>query len=420
MRPLIRPITAVVLFFAFVSCAHALDVPNQLTLKTDYYKMWSILPKSADFYSDYNKTLFKNIELKLLPEDQKLVEDYVNNTPVEGVDISKIRKYLEDKLAPEIFRQREDVTIDMDDKGVVTFTGNGLYGRYLDIEKSAIMLKNALENNIEFITLPIVKEDPVVTVNNQRLKDLGIKELFSAGETDFTNSPVNRINNIHVGLNKFNGYIIKPNEEFVFGNVLGPVDASTGYKQELVIKGDRTLPEYGGGLCQVSTTCYRAALAGGLPVTQRRNHSYAVSYYTPYGLDATVYPPSADLKFINNSPSSILIQTFTIGSKAYYNFYGTKDDREVYMIGPYYSAWQSPPPKKTEYSNKLAPGETQLLGHAVPGLNSSWFRDVVYNDGEGGNQDFLERIFSKYQARPDFVAIGAAQPVAEDSLENGY
>jgi vancomycin resistance protein YoaR len=420
MRAILRLFFISIIFFITASSGFAFDVPNHIVLKTDF-KIWELNPGQMNWFSDYNKTLFSLFEIKTIPSDLPMISDYVKNESVEGIDVAKIREYLEVKIAPEILRQREDVTIDMDENENVTFEGNGLYGRYLDVEKAAVMIKNALEQDVEFITLPIVRENPVVTVKSDKLKEMGIVELYSAGETNFANSPSNRINNIKVGLSRFNGHIIKPGEEFVFGNVLGPVEASTGFKPELVIKGDRTVPELGGGLCQVSTTAYRAALAGGLPVTQRRNHSYAVSYYTPYGLDATVYPPTVDLKFVNDSPAHILIQTLTIGSKAYYNYYGTKDDRQVYMIGPYYSGWLSPPAKKLEYTNKLAPGVTQMLGHAVPGLVSSWYRQVIYGEtSDGTEKSFLDHIFSKYQARPDFFAVGASAPVAEESLANGY
>jgi vancomycin resistance protein YoaR len=416
MKSIFRIFFTFSLFSLFVSTGYALNIPDTLVLKSDA-TLWTIKPKSADFYSEYNKTFFKDIEIKTLPDEMPLIENYISKGVAEGVDIIKIRDYLESKIAPAVSRVREDVTIDMDKEGKVTFEGHGLYGRNLDIEKAAMIMKYALEQGIEYLTLPIVREDPKVTVLSDDLKQMGIIGLFSAGETDFSGSPVNRINNINVGLSKFNGHIIKPGEEFVFGNVLGEVGPETGFKQELVIKGDRTLPEYGGGLCQVSTTTYRAALAAGFPVTERKNHSYAVSYYAPHGLDATVYPPDPDFKFINDSPANILMQSFTIGNKAYYNFYGTKDVREVYMIGPYYSAWKSAPPKKTEYSEKLAPGEVKVIGHAVPGLNASWFRQVIHNGNPDAENNFLEHIFSSYEARPEFYLVGE-KPLT--NLGNGY
>ncbi|MBU1683509.1 VanW family protein [Patescibacteria group bacterium] len=398
---------------------YAIDLPSQIILKTDY-KIWTIYPNSMDFLSDYQKNYFGNLEIKTLSEDSALIEKYLEEKTFAGIDVAKLRNFLESEVASDIYREGEDITIDMDENGNVIFEGSGLYTRSLDLEKATMMLKYALEHDIGYINLPIIRKDPEVTVLSEELKELGILELYSAGETDFSRSPNNRINNINVGLSKFNGHIIKPGEEFVFGDVLGAVDETTGYKPELVIKGDRTVPEYGGGLCQVSTTAYRAVLAAGFPVTERKNHSYAVSYYTPYGLDATVYPPSPNLRFINDSSSHILMQSFTIGSKAYYNFYGTKDDREVYMIGPYYSGWTGVPETKTQYSEDLAPGEVQVLGHAVPGLISNWYRYVDYNQKteKGEEKTFLERIFSKYEARPDFYVIGVES--ASEILENGY
>ncbi len=309
----------------------------------------------------------------------------------------------------------------MDEEGNITFEGNGLYGRELDVEKAAIMIINAVENDIKYVNLPVIRHNPEVTILSDQLKEIGIKELVAAGESDFSGSARNRINNINVGLSKFNGHTIEPNAEFVFGEILGYVSKYAGFLPELVIKGDRTVPELGGGLCQVSTTSFRAALDGGFKITKRTNHSYAVHYYDPVGLDATVYPPSVDFKFINDTSAHILIQSFTIGKNAYYNFYGTKDNREVHLIGPYYFNYTKPPPARVEQSTKLAPGVRQVLGHAVNGLSSSWYLHVDYKDEE--KEPFLYHIFSRYQARPHFTAVGIQkknQIEIDVNLQNGY
>jgi hypothetical protein len=106
---------------------------------------------------------------------------------------------------------------------------------------------------------------------------------------------------------------------------------------ELVIRRDKgTVPELGGGLCQVSSTTFRAAMQAGLPITQRRNHSYAVQYYAPQGTDATIYPGVIDLKFTNDTPGSILVWPyFKDDNTLIFDFYGTKDSREVILDKPY-------------------------------------------------------------------------------------
>ncbi|MBN2087814.1 VanW family protein [Candidatus Peregrinibacteria bacterium] len=405
MKFLLRIVSVLIIVLFFTADGYAEGLPNSLVLKTPF-RIWTINPNKMDFQSEYEKMYFGDFEVNTDEEDSLFIEGLLETKPVEGIDLKKITAYLEKVIAPELEREKSDVTIDMNEEGKVTFDGYGLYGRKLDIEKTAGMIKYALEHNIEYVHLPFIREEPIVNVLSEDLKTMGIIELFSSGETDFSGSPANRIVNINTGLSKFNGHIIKPNEEFVFGDVLGEVGPETGYKQELVIKGAETIPEYGGGLCQVSTTTFRAALDAGFPILERKNHSYAVSYYTPHGLDATVYPPSPDLKFINDSPAHILMQSFTIGSKAYYNFYGTKDNRESFLIGPYYSGWKAAPPAKTVVDSKLAPGETKVVGHKVSGLDSTWYRHVVYNDETKEEKDNIYTIYSKYQARPDYYLVG--------------
>jgi vancomycin resistance protein YoaR len=397
-----------------------------MILKTDF-RIWEINPSRLDLFSDYQKTDFGGLKVTIDELDSYLAADLISHESVQGLDSMKIRRYLEAVVAPGAFREKTDVTIDMDEEGNITFEGTGLYGRKLDLEAATKMMEYALKHGLRYVHLPLIRVDPVVTVLSEELKEVGIKELISGGETDFSYSPRNRISNINTGLSKFAGHIVEPGEEFVFGDVLGPVDGSTGYLKELVIKGPKTVPEFGGGLCQVSTTAYRAVLAAGYPVTARRNHSYAVSYYKPLGLDATVYPPSVEMQFVNDTPNHMLIQSFTVGNKAYYNFYGTKTNRTVHMIGPYYGGWFSPPAKKIEYSENLAPGETQVVGHAVPGVNVTWYRYVTYNDemvtdeetGEETNKTFIETIHSKYQARPDYYIMGKEDAAPEVADPNG-
>lgn len=191
------------------------------------------------------------------------------------------------------------------------------------------------------LTLPVLSSAPQRKLSD--LNTLGIRELVASGQSDFAGSPGNRMHNIRVGAARFNGVIVQPGEEFSFNKYLGPVDGEHGFRPELVIKPEGTVPEFGGGLCQVSTTAFRAAFFGGLPITSRKNHSYAVKYYewiaddTPraVGLDATIYPGAQDMKFINDTAATLLVWTRIEGSRLYFDFYGTPDDREVLVDGPH-------------------------------------------------------------------------------------
>lgn len=182
-----------------------------------------------------------------------------------------------------------------------------------------------------------VNLNPVSIPSSVKLADLnnrGITSLVARGSSDFHGSSANRIKNIQVGVSRFKGLIIPAGQTFSFNDPLGPVDGEHGFAPELVIKYNGVFPEFGGGICQVSTTVFRTALNGGFPVTERRNHSFAVKYYTPQGTDATIYPGVQDLKFLNDTPGDILIWAKIEGTFLYFDFYGTPDNRQVEIGSP--------------------------------------------------------------------------------------
>ncbi|QQS22924.1 VanW family protein [bacterium] len=207
-------------------------------------------------------------------------------------------------------------------------------GKQLDRYQSTLQILSNLELGNNKIDLTTKTTQPNKSLSDTN--DLGIKELIGRGESKFNGSPANRRHNIKVGVSKMQGVIIKPGEEFSFNKYLGPVEADQGFLPELVIRADKgTVPELGGGLCQVSSTTFRAAMHAGLPITQRRNHSYAVQYYAPQGTDATIYPGVVDLKFTNDTGHSILVWPYFKNSDyLVFDFYGTYDGREVKLGTP--------------------------------------------------------------------------------------
>lgn len=220
------------------------------------------------------------------------------------------------------------------DNGKVTSLTLPQTGKKVDVYSSTFNILNALQAGSTSSTLSITEIPPSKTLGDTN--SLGIKELVGEGISKFNGSPKNRRHNIAVGADKFKGVIIPQGATFSFDDNLGPVEAAEGFLPELVIKGtEGTIPELGGGLCQVSTTTFRAAMDAGLPITDRRNHSYAVSYYSPQGTDATIYPGSADLKFVNDTPGAILIWSYEKDPNTLvFDFYGTKDSRQVTLEKP--------------------------------------------------------------------------------------
>jgi len=326
----------------------------------------------------------------------------VREEQVPATDREAIKTVIQRYAGPTLDRDASDVTIRKDAAGKIVFDGVGFTGRKIDLDAAADLTVEAIAKGIADVELPVIETQPVVTVEDAGLRAMGIREVVTIGESDFSNSPANRRHNIATGLAKFNGHLIPKDSVFSFDETLGPVDGSTGYLKELVIKGDQTVPDYGGGLCQVSSTAYRGIWEYGFPIVQRRNHSYSVSHYFPQGTDATVYPPNVDMKFKNDSPGALLIQTYAKGDLAFFVYYGTHDDRESTVLGPYIWDRTPPPPDRTEYTTDLAPGEKKKVGEKVPGLKSMWYR--LLTDARGTEK--IEPVFSSYQARPLYYLIG--------------
>lgn len=192
---------------------------------------------------------------------------------------------------------------------------------------------NEPENQEKEIHL-LIESSPAL-VREQTLSQLGLTALSGEGTSNFSGSPQNRIHNIKIGAAKFNGLLLKPNEEISFNALLGEIGPQQGYLPELVIKKNKTIPEYGGGLCQVSTTLFRAAVNSGLKITERYAHAFPVKYYNPQGFDATIYPPHPDLRFINDTDNYIFIQSKVEGHDITFEIFGADHGRQVKIIGPY-------------------------------------------------------------------------------------
>ncbi len=319
---------------------------------------------------------------------------------------------LEHEISSKLDREAGAVTIGKTESGTIVFDGLGLPGRRIDLPLAAKLTITALENDVNTVVLPVVITQPEITVTDAELRAMGIKEVVTVGESVFSKSPVNRRHNIAIGLSKFNGILIQRDGIFSFNNVLGPVNDKTGYRKELVIQGDTTLPDYGGGLCQVSTTAFRGLWEYGLPILQRKNHSYAVNYYSPQGTDATIYPPNVDVKFRNDTQGALLIQTsFDDQDRAFFVYYGTRDGRHAEIYGPYITNRKvASHEEKIIYTTDIPVGEKRKAGERHDGMNVLWYRRVLLP----GSGSVLERLPSLYEARPLTYQIGVT---AEDKAK---
>jgi vancomycin resistance protein YoaR len=246
--------------------------------------------------------------------------------------------YLEKNIAPKIYAPAVNAKFFFSGEKITEVLPAKI-GQKLNTDKTVSNILLALsDNSPENITpkeaeLVVDKIEPAISL--EKVNGLGIDSLLGTGESNFAGSPKGRITNITMGAKKFNGLILAPGEEFSFNKILGEISIGEGFVYELVIKNKKIVPDLGGGICQVSTTLFRAAMAAGLPIIERRAHSLPVHYYNPQGFDSTIYPGVTDLRFTNDTPGYILIESKVEGSKISFEIYGKSDGRKVKIDGPY-------------------------------------------------------------------------------------
>lgn len=240
-------------------------------------------------------------------------------------------------------------------------------------------------------------------IKNSDVNDLGIKELLGKGTSTFWHSSAIRNINITKGSSIVNRILVAPGDTFSFVKSLGEVSLAAGYKQAYIIRQGKTELDVGGGVCQVSTTLFRAMLDAGLNITERKNHAYRVSYYeedSKPGFDATVFIPSPDLKFVNDTAHHVLIQSVLDmdNRRLTYEIYGTSDGRKVNISN--YRQWDSTPPPPDVWIDDptLPAGKVVKDEQAIRGLKTAFDWTVTDKDGNILHQKTFQSNFAAWAA----------------------
>jgi vancomycin resistance protein YoaR len=179
-----------------------------------------------------------------------------------------------------------------------------------------------------------------------------------------------------------------------------------------VIAAERTELGVGGGVCQVSTTTFRAAFWSGVKITERNQHSYRVGWYEangePVGFDAAVFDPGVDLKFVNDSPGYILIEAIATSDTLTVTFYGTQiPGMDVKLEGPAISNRQPPPPDVYQVDTRLPSGSKKQVETAHGGLNTVITRKITVP----GQPDKIDTFNSAYQPWPNWYIVASASQI---------
>lgn len=332
------------------------------------------------------------------------------NLPIEVIIDDIKLNFLLDKVAPDIEKKPIDATFKFqpgagpDGRGrVIAFTKSA-DGLAIDREKTKeeliLQAKKLLTNPSipHQVPIPIVTSIVSPAIQSSTADKMGIKDLLGEGQSYFYDSIPGRVFNIGLGTEKVSGSLIAPNEVFSFSQAIGTVSGVFGFAKAYVIKEGKTVLDDGGGVCQVSTTLYRAVLNSGLPVVERAPHTYRVGFYEQGGflpgLDATVFPPSPDFKFKNDTGHNLLVQAnFDIASaKLTFDIFGTSDGRKTTILGPYFLS-TSPPPEPIYQDDPTLPvGQTRQTDTAHAGAKVYFKRSVTRNSESLIN----ETVYSDY------------------------
>ncbi|MFA4827433.1 MAG: VanW family protein [Candidatus Shapirobacteria bacterium] len=349
-----------------------------------------------------SKSLTLNYDVTNLVLDDKTLVGWLDfNNSFNLADLGDYVKVVSQSLN----RSPVDAILKFENNKVSDFrpATNGVVVKEADLTG---LLNSTLENLITSdqknlsVTVPVDTVKPAVATND--VNNFGIRELLGRGSSTFKHSNTIRNFNIEKGASVINRILVAPGETFSFIKNLGEVTIESGFKKAYIIRAGKTELDIGGGICQVSTTLFRAMLNSGLDITERQNHAYRVGYYEedmPPGYDATVFIPSPDLKFVNDTGHHVLIQNIYDGKnkKLTYEIYGTSDGRQVDISN--YRRWDATPAPPDVYIDDptLPPGKVVQDEHRIAGLKTA-FDWKVTRDGQILHQKTFQSNFVPWAA----------------------
>ncbi|MBG0786840.1 MAG: VanW family protein [Anaerolineaceae bacterium] len=327
-------------------------------------------------------------------------------------------------FAPDLHRDPENTRFMFnDDTLLLEVVESAVIGRDLNVDASIEAINAGLKAGEHTIALQFDTLDPAVT-DDMTGEELGITELVQKETSFFYGSDAARVQNIETAAAQFYGLLIAPGETFSMVDALGDISLENGYAEALIIYGDETIQGVGGGVCQVSSTLFRAAFFAGFPINERHAHAYRVGYYeydengiknpNYIGLDATVYVPIVDMKFTNDTPYWLLMETYVYrGSQSLvWKFYSTKDGRTVdWDTTGLVNVVPAPDPIFRE-NDELAKDEVRKVDYGVDGGDVTIVR-TVFMDGE---VYFTDTFRTHFQAWQEIWEYGPGTKNPEDHI----
>ena len=335
--------------------------------------------------SDKVKSLFVD-KLTVVPYNTDSIEVPIFSKEANKIDI--------DAIHSEIYKEAKDASYTTNPY-VVYPSSNGL-----DFNISVDEAKALITGDKDSYTIPLKTLYP-----NVKTSDIGIEafpDLLSSYSTSFASSSSNRATNVSLATNKINGKVLMPGEVFSFNDTVGKRTPQAGFKVAGVYMNGQVATDYGGGICQVSSTLYNAVLRANLEIVDRSNHMFEVGY-VPIGTDATVSWGAPDFKFKNSRSYPIKIVTSSSNRKCVVKFYGLKESEEYDIEIVSYRTGSVP--YRTTYTtdSSLAAGQQKVIQSGSNGAKS-----VAYRIRKKNGQVISKELLSKdtYDPHNQIIAVG--------------
>ena len=341
-----------------------------------------------------------------------------------SVDLSAFAPFLT-TLAPALGKPSAEGRFDFDPAtGQLTPLTPAREGRALDVAETVRRLEAAVFDPLNRRVAMYFKTLQPRYPHGVTAAELGITELVSEATTYYWGSWQNRRSNIALGAGKLHGIIVAPGEEFSFNHHLGDITPEAGYLEGSVILGGATVTGIGGGICQVSTTMFRAAYSGGYAISERNSHGYRVGYYeyagAGPGLDAAIWQPEVDLRFQNNTPHHLLIESAFLGAQDALQFriYSSPHWRTVIEPPIIRDIVPAPPVAYIEAAD-LAVGQIRQIDYSADGADVWVYRNVYDAAGSLIKRD---HVFTRFQPWQAVFEVGPGDPrlkVEDEAADDG-
>ena len=339
-------------------------IPGAVT-EPDYYIEGDklIITKGKEGLAVDTNNLIEKIKdvLKNINSNQQYIDIPVISKNPEQIDIDKIHEEVY-KEVQDAYYTKEPFTIHPEVEGVD-----------FNVEEAKAMLQEDKEQYE--IKLTITK--PKVTTS--QIGSEAFPDLLATYSTRYDGGNISRTTNLRIACQKINDKVILPGETFSYNKTLGERTAAAGYKYAKVYENGEVVDGIGGGICQISSTLYNAAMFANLNITTRYNHQFLTSYVAP-GRDATVVYGVKDLKFINNRSYPIKIEMKISNGIVYCSFYGIKENTEYDVSFDTQTVSVTEPEVKYEYDNSLSHAEQKIKQSGAQGMTVNVYK-VTKLDG---------------------------------------